>query len=116
MLLTLLSNAVKVTEEGTFPDEDDAELRTVHPLLDGTRTLVVDDNETNRQLLGQMMERCGMEATTAAAGDEALGRLSEDPDSYDVLLLDVHIAGWDGLALLDRVRKFWRKWATRPMS
>jgi HAMP domain-containing protein len=55
------------------------------------RVLVVDDNHTNRQILRNQVDAWKMQVSTAASGDEALGRLRTalgEGQPYDVALLD----------------------------
>jgi signal transduction histidine kinase/DNA-binding response OmpR family regulator len=75
--------------------------------LRGLRALVVDDNATNRRILESMVERCGMEALTAANGEEALAILAEAEmrgAPIQLLLTDVHMPAMDGITLVERIR------------
>ncbi len=90
-------------EEETLPDEEDLDLRTVQPSLAGTHALVVEDHETTRDLLVQLMERWGMEVTVASSGNEVIGRLNEEPGRYDVMVVDRQNSGTGGRALLFQV-------------
>ncbi len=74
----------------------EAETLTAHVLL-------VDDNESNRDMLGRQLERTGCVVTLAEDGSEAL-RLTRD-GKFDVVLLDVLMPGLDGLALLEKIRE-----------
>jgi two-component system sensor histidine kinase/response regulator len=68
----------------------------------GVRVLIVDDNETNRQILHSQVTSWGMQSTTAAAGLEALSLLRRHAlsgDPFDIVILDIHMPGMDGLQL-----------------
>jgi len=67
------------------------------------RLLVVDDEEPQREMLRNILERAGFAVETAAEGREALGRLDDGP--FDLLLTDQRMPGMDGLELLDRAHK-----------
>ena len=67
------------------------------------RLLVVDDEEPQREMLGNILMRAGFEVETAADGREALERLEQD--GFDLLLTDQRMPNLDGLELLERVRK-----------
>ncbi|HKR26731.1 MAG TPA: response regulator, partial [Acidobacteriaceae bacterium] len=86
------------------PEEDDKPgLET----LKGLRALVVDDNATNRRILENMLERSGMEALTAANGEEALAVLvhaEAHGAPVRLLLTDMHMPVMDGITLVERIR------------
>jgi len=67
------------------------------------RLLVVDDEEPQRVMLANILERAGFAVVTAAEGREAMGRLEEG--SFDLLLTDQRMPAMDGLELLDRAHK-----------
>src|SRR4029077_9600029 len=70
--------------------------------LGGRRMLIVDDNQTNRRILREMLAAEGInvdEASTAAEGLEALRRVS-----YDLAILDVQMPDMDGFQLATAVR------------
>ncbi len=72
------------------------------------RLLVVDDNETNRYLLQELLRREGHHVTTAASGEQALEILGE-ARAFDLLLLDYNLGGMDGSMLLQTYRFGTRK-------
>jgi two-component system, sensor histidine kinase and response regulator len=70
--------------------------------LGGRRILIVDDNQTNRRILREMLAAEGInvdEASTAAEGLEALRRVR-----YDLAILDVQMPDMDGFQLAMVVR------------
>lgn len=71
--------------------------------VDRRRILVVDDNQTNRYLLQELLQREGHSVVTAASGEEALDILS-GPDRFDLLLLDYNLGAMDGSVLLRTYR------------
>lgn len=68
------------------------------------RILVVDDVEANRESLGRRLERRGFTVELASGGQEALQRLSGQPN-FDLVLLDVMMPDISGLDVLAEVRK-----------
>lgn len=67
-----------------------------------TRLLVVDDSPLMRKLLIELFtEAGGFEVAVARDGAEALERLHSF--APDVITLDIHMPGVDGLACLDRI-------------
>jgi signal transduction histidine kinase/CheY-like chemotaxis protein/HPt (histidine-containing phosphotransfer) domain-containing protein len=79
------------------------DLREAHPQLVGRRLLVVDDNETNRQIVRHHAESWGMVCCAAASPDEALARFCEG-ESCDVAVLDMQMPDMDGLDLAAAIR------------
>lgn len=75
----------------------------VMPQCAGRRALVVDDNDTNRQVLAGQLGSWGVKVTFAAGGTEAL-RLLEGGERFDVGLFDLFMPGMDGVSLARQVR------------
>lgn len=65
--------------------------------------LVVDDDQSIREVLADFLNEQGFEVTGAAGGAEALARIGERPP--DVVLLDIRMPGMDGLETLRRIRE-----------
>jgi len=63
------------------------------------RCLVVDDNEANRRVVTRLLERGGHIVATARSGDEVMTRLRRG-ETFDLLLLDVHMPDMSGLDVL----------------
>jgi putative nucleotidyltransferase with HDIG domain len=66
------------------------------------RILIVDDEESVRAVAAALLEQSGYATTTIESAEEAIARLSQDPD-YDLVLSDVMMPGTDGLTLLDQI-------------
>jgi len=76
--------------------------------LAGLEVLVVDDNQTNRCILGEMLRRWGMRPKLATNGDEALTMLQEAERSgteFALLLVDSKMPEADGFTLVERIRQ-----------
>jgi PAS domain S-box-containing protein len=74
----------------------------------GTAVLVVDDNAANRQILAQMLINWRLSPGLADSGAKALSileRALEDRHPYPLILLDAHMPGMDGFALVEEIRK-----------
>src|SRR5512134_2312707 len=65
------------------------------------RILVVDDEAAIRDTLRMVLEYEGYEVGTAGDGRGALAEL--DAGAVDAVLLDIKMAGMDGLETLDRI-------------
>lgn len=71
-------------------------------LLSGKRVLLVDDMSTVRKVLRRMLSGFGMEVLEASDAESALLLVAEQ--KIDVFLLDIHLAGMDGMELCQRLR------------
>ncbi|WP_052162413.1 response regulator [Aquabacterium sp. NJ1] len=68
--------------------------------LQGKRLLLVDDNATAREVLGDMARRLGLEVDTADSGEAALAHMHKglaDGQPHHILLTDWKMPGMDGL-------------------
>jgi signal transduction histidine kinase/CheY-like chemotaxis protein len=75
--------------------------------LHGTRTLIIDDNATNRRILSELARQWKMEPQVCDSGESGLAELSRAAYAgtpYRLVLLDEQMPGIDGLAVLERIR------------
>jgi excisionase family DNA binding protein len=68
------------------------------------RVLVVDDEESIRDLLSKALAMADYEVETAADGATALARVRAQ--DYDLLVADLRMPGMDGLTLIRDARRF----------
>ncbi len=80
--------------------QDAAEL----PRLDGLRVLAVDDNATNRLVIGDLLRSWGAEVDTVDGGTAALEVLAHNAH-YDVCLLDLTMPVMTGMDLAARIQQ-----------
>jgi CheY-like chemotaxis protein len=74
--------------------------------------LIVDDERPYVDLLGELLEKYGLEAQTAYDAGDALFRLrAKKPD---LILMDLKMPQMDGISLIDRLRSN-RKWQKIPI-
>ncbi len=66
------------------------------------RVLVADDNATNREVLGKILERGGHDVTLVDDGEQALDAVEQGP--YDIVLLDRNMPRMGGLEALQAMR------------
>ena len=78
-------------------------LQPVFGTRTGLRILVAEDNELNVALLRELLSRAGHRAEFAGDGRAALGLLTEN--SYDLLLLDLHMPEMDGFEVVQAIRE-----------
>ncbi|KQW02890.1 response regulator [Rhizobacter sp. Root1221] len=66
--------------------------------LAGVRAWIVDDNDTNRRILGRQLEDWGMQVRGTGSPQEAL-EWARRGDACDLAILDFHMPQMDGLQL-----------------
>jgi signal transduction histidine kinase/DNA-binding response OmpR family regulator/HPt (histidine-containing phosphotransfer) domain-containing protein len=87
-------------------------------VLSGVRVLVVDDNQTNRDILKQQLEGWRMRVACAECGEEALKLMVENAlagTPFQLAVLDMHMPKMDGLQLARAIRTRPELSATRLM-
>jgi PAS domain S-box-containing protein len=80
-------------------------LQNIHEFVD-TRVLIVDDNETSRQLLHKQIIAWRLRNGCARTGEEALAMLHQsvaDKAPYPVAIIDLQMPEMDGLALARKI-------------
>jgi CheY-like chemotaxis protein len=75
----------------------------LQPELEGKRLLIVDDNATNRRVLGLQTAKWGMQSRATESPQEAL-RWLEQGEAFDLAILDMHMPEMDGLTLARQIR------------
>ena len=75
--------------------------------LRGVSALVVDNNQTNRELLGHQLRAWGVEVTTSPSADDAMNIIEHHDrreNGFDLVLLDYFMPGKDGIEFAERLR------------
>ncbi len=102
-LLTLQTGGARpVPHEGTALDKARRLLQGIR----GAHVLLVEDNELNRQVIGEFLTRGGLQVSTANDGLEALERLQSM--SCDAVLMDLHMPVMGGLEATRYIRQLQR--------
>ena len=76
--------------------------------LAGVRVLVVDDNQTNRRILDEILKNWKMLPALAESGPAALEQLrqaSQKGESFDLILTDCHMPEMDGFMFVEELKK-----------
>jgi putative nucleotidyltransferase with HDIG domain len=68
------------------------------------RILVVDDEETIREIVSSMLTTAGYKCRQASSGNEALALL-ESKEEFELMLSDLMMANLDGIGLLERTKE-----------
>ncbi|MFY0992508.1 ATP-binding protein [Halomonas sp. C05BenzN] len=77
------------------------------------RLLAVDDTESNRLLLRELIQRPGLVVDLAASGEEALAMAQER--CYDLVLMDIRMPGMDGVETTRAMRRLRGAWSHLPI-
>ncbi len=78
------------------------------PDMPSFNVLVVDDNDTNRTVIENMLNAWGMSVTQAVNGRQALDILMATPEadvSFDLALVDMNMPELDGMGLAEALRE-----------
>ena len=77
-------------------------------VVGGTKVLIVDDNETNRLILREMLTNWGMVATMASSGQAAIGTLRaacQDGHPFELVISDVNMPEMSGYDFIAAIRE-----------
>lgn len=66
------------------------------------RILVVDDEESIRDLCARVLTRAGYVVATAPSGEDAIVRLQEE--AFDLMISDIRMPGISGLEVLEHAK------------
>ncbi len=100
----------RVVNEGTAVTEDEVRERLKSQNL---RLLLVDDHPINRQVASLFLRPYNMRIVEATNGKEALAALERE--TFDMVLLDVHMPVMDGTETIRHIRASHHGWRNVPV-
>ena len=103
-------SASEELQEGVFRLRDYAR-RGAEPAK--LRLLAADDNPTNREVIGKILERGGHEVVLVSDGEQALDAIERE--RFDLVLLDRNMPGMGGIEALQALRLITRGGARIPV-
>ena len=77
----------------------------------GQHVLVAEDNESNQNLVREILDSAGMTCDIVGNGHDAVRLVLEQPGRYAIILMDLEMPGMDGLNAAREIRRS----ATRPI-
>ncbi|HEY2090338.1 MAG TPA: response regulator [Thermoanaerobaculia bacterium] len=73
-------------------------------MVDHRKVLVVEDNDMNMQLVEYLLEEGGYAIVKATSGEEALALTRSETERPDLILMDIHLPGMDGLSVVREMK------------
>lgn len=80
------------------------QLAGIKKAISGSRILLVEDNEINRQVVFELVEKVGVLVDVAENGASAVKKAKEIP--YDLILMDLHMPVMDGMEATKKIREY----------
>lgn len=71
----------------------------------GERVLVVDDEDSVRQIMSSSLEHFGFQVTKAKGGAEALEIARNSPGAFSLAVVDIQMPGMDGIQTIAALRR-----------
>ena len=87
----------------TTVDGSKPSLETQATLLNGIKILVAEDDTFNQKIVNLLLNRYGASVTFADNGLEVLAKLEQD--TFDVVLMDLHMPAMNGFEATLEIRK-----------
>ncbi|WP_298976096.1 response regulator [uncultured Roseobacter sp.] len=68
------------------------------------RVLIVEDDDFTRFMMRSIITTLGIDVDLAQDGAEGCQKISENPEEYGLVLMDIHMPGVGGLEATNRIR------------
>ena len=103
-LFDSIAEVLHVTPVKTMPAIDtNGDYEAENHDISGVRILLAEDNEINREVACEILERAGALVSVAVDGEEAV-RMVES-DKFDVVLMDIQMPKMDGIEAAEHLRR-----------
>ena len=103
---TAINNIMNLIDNDPISSSDRVQaVKAGSAFKQGMRVLVVDDNEINRGIVGELLADSGIEADEAEDGRQAVALISNAPANfYDLVLMDIQMPVMNGLEAAYAIR------------
>lgn len=81
----------------------------------GSRVLVAEDNHINQMILIRLLEKYNIHCDVAPNGAEALRMAKDNPERYNLILMDMQMPQMDGVQATAAIRALGDKWRQLPI-
>jgi len=107
---SLLYNVIMNVFAGSIQKKTDQALDTCSlkkelTSLNGSHLLLVEDNGMNREIIHGMIAPSGIIIDNAHNGKEAVQKYKQNPDKYELILMDIQMPVMDGYEATQEIRK-----------
>ena len=93
-------------QDKTHCQDREAPVKAPRTFRPGTRILLAEDNELNREIVKELLSLCGLEITCAANGREAVELFEENPPgTFGLILMDIQMPVLDGYGATMAIRR-----------
>jgi len=76
--------------------------------------LIVDDNQSWRDVLSELLKKFSLQVDTAISGNDAIKKIMAEPEKYDIIFMDWKMPEMDGIETSKIIQKYCNK--KRPFT
>jgi len=112
-IFEMLGYILGMEGENALVSDLSAGIMTSHRLSENKKyaasILLVEDNPVNQKMTDLMLSKAGYMIDIAGNGKEAVGKYTSNPDTYDLIFMDINMPVMDGFQATRLIRSFEEK-------